>query len=124
MSCRVVVCFSVVLPSAEFAGKEKWTVDTTTLHPVFTECRVFKSAAELEVLRYTHIVSSEAHLAVMAHTRPGLYEYQLESLFKVRTPVVLESFTHTYCLQASVFESPVLTRKPRIAVRAQCPWRM
>jgi Xaa-Pro aminopeptidase len=35
------------------------------------------------VLRYICELSSEAHMAVMQHIRPGMLESQLESLFQV-----------------------------------------
>ncbi len=60
-------------------------MDDSRLFAAMSECRVIKSELELEVLRYSHMVSSEAHLAVMSHVRPGMKEYQLESLFKVGT---------------------------------------
>uniref|UniRef100_A0A8C1WWR1 Peptidase D n=1 Tax=Cyprinus carpio TaxID=7962 RepID=A0A8C1WWR1_CYPCA len=37
---------------------------------------------ELEVLRYTNRVSSEAHKEVMKHVKPGVKEYEMESLFQ------------------------------------------
>ncbi|XP_073706467.1 xaa-Pro dipeptidase-like [Garra rufa] len=37
---------------------------------------------ELEVLRYTNRISSEAHKEVMKRVKPGLKEYEMESLFQ------------------------------------------
>ncbi|KAG8143849.1 putative Peptidase D protein, partial [Naja naja] len=38
-----------------------FTVNNTILHPEIAECRVIKTDMELEVLRYTNKISSEAH---------------------------------------------------------------
>ena len=51
------------------------------LHPVIAELRVFKTDMELEVIRYTNRISSEAHMEVMRKIKPGDMEYQMESLF-------------------------------------------
>ncbi len=56
-------------------------LDYDVLWPTITELRVFKTPAELAVLRYVGVVSSEAHIAVMQATAQGMVEYQLESLF-------------------------------------------
>jgi Xaa-Pro aminopeptidase len=43
------------------------------------EQRLFKSAAELDVMRRAAEISAEAHCRAMRLSRPGLYEYQLEA---------------------------------------------
>ncbi|KAH7657542.1 Xaa-Pro dipeptidase protein [Dioscorea alata] len=60
---------------------EKFDTDLSTLHPILTECRVFKSDLELALIQYANDVSSEAHIEVMRQTRAGMKEYQLESTF-------------------------------------------
>ncbi|WAR13342.1 PEPD-like protein [Mya arenaria] len=65
---------------AAFDGISEFTVNNELLHPEIAD-RVFKSDLELEVLRYTNRISSEAHKSVMRNVRPGMFEYQLESLF-------------------------------------------
>ncbi|KAK3781327.1 hypothetical protein RRG08_018954 [Elysia crispata] len=66
---------------AVFEGIAEFNVNNVHLHPEITECRVFKSDLELQALRYASKISSEAHIAVMKSVRPGMYEYQAESLF-------------------------------------------
>ncbi|PNW81055.1 hypothetical protein CHLRE_07g342920v5 [Chlamydomonas reinhardtii] len=51
------------------------------LFPALTECRVFKTPEEVEVIRYANAVGSAAHAAMMRSCRPGLMEYQLEATF-------------------------------------------
>jgi len=67
---------------AAFDGISNFTVDNKMLFPVIAECRVFKTQMELDVIRYSNKISSDAHKEVMKHIRPGMKEYQLESLFK------------------------------------------
>jgi len=67
---------------ASFEGDENFQRDTTTLFPAIVECRVVKTEAELEVLRYCCKVTSDAHMHIMRNCKPGLREYQLESLFQ------------------------------------------
>ncbi|KAG7277345.1 hypothetical protein CRUP_025585 [Coryphaenoides rupestris] len=67
---------------ASFDGISGFEVNNTILHPVIVECRVTKSDMELEVMRYTNRISSEAHKMIMKHVRPGQKEYELESLFQ------------------------------------------
>nr|CAD1843163.1 unnamed protein product [Ananas comosus var. bracteatus] len=66
---------------AEFEGIENFETDLTTLHPILTECRIFKSELELALIQYANDVSSEAHVEVMRRTKAGMKEYQLESIF-------------------------------------------
>lgn len=67
---------------AQFDGMDNFSVNKTLLHKHMAELRVFKTAQELEVIRYTNKISSEAHIEVMKSIRPGMTEYQLESLFQ------------------------------------------
>lgn len=55
--------------------------DGELLYQVLARCRVVKSARELEIMRYTAYVASRAHVEVMRNTKPGMMEYQLESMF-------------------------------------------
>ncbi|XP_037960349.1 xaa-Pro dipeptidase-like [Teleopsis dalmanni] len=66
---------------AYFPGIEKFKIDEEFLYPIIAECRVVKSAEEIEVLRYVAKISSEAHIKVMQFMRPGRREYEGESVF-------------------------------------------
>jgi len=65
-----------------FSGMEKFRIDNGKLWPIICELRTIKTAKEIELLRYVAKVTSEAHIAVMQHTKPGHKEYQLESVFQ------------------------------------------
>uniref|UniRef100_A0A8C9TRW6 Xaa-Pro dipeptidase n=2 Tax=Scleropages formosus TaxID=113540 RepID=A0A8C9TRW6_SCLFO len=67
---------------ASFEGISRFQVNNTLLHPVIVECRLIKTDMELEVLRYTNRISSEAHKEVMRNMQPGKMEYEMESLFQ------------------------------------------
>ena len=58
---------------------------TTVFTLLLIHRRVTKSPEEIEVLRYAAAVSSAGHRAVMKHIRPGMREYQLESVFQHHT---------------------------------------
>lgn len=66
---------------AVFDGIGQFQVDNKTLYPEICECRVIKSAKEIDVLRYVTKISSDAHKAVMRMVRPGLAEFQAEAAF-------------------------------------------
>jgi Xaa-Pro dipeptidase len=57
-------------------------VNDTILFPILAECRVIKSKYELDLLRYCSEITSLAHVYTMKHTKPGMMEYQSESLFR------------------------------------------
>eukprot|EP00571_Detonula_confervacea_P014720 CAMPEP_0172298526 /NCGR_PEP_ID=MMETSP1058-20130122/1142_1 /TAXON_ID=83371 /ORGANISM="Detonula confervacea, Strain CCMP 353" /LENGTH=524 /DNA_ID=CAMNT_0013007803 /DNA_START=424 /DNA_END=1998 /DNA_ORIENTATION=- len=82
---------------AHFKGIEtfKDVRDDDTLFKCIAECRVTKSPAEVNLLRYTNWISSMAHVEVMRACKPGMMEYQLESLFQHHT------YTHGGCRHVS-----------------------
>jgi len=47
--------------------------------PIVHEMRLFKSAAEVEVMRRAGEITALAHTRAMQQCRPGMYEYQLEA---------------------------------------------
>ncbi|XP_059926960.1 xaa-Pro dipeptidase-like [Gadus macrocephalus] len=67
---------------ASFDGISGFEVNNTILHPVIVECRVTKTDMELEIMRYTNRISSEAHKMIMKTVKPGHKEYEMESLFQ------------------------------------------
>ena len=51
-------------------------------HVFLRNSRVIKTPLELTVLRYTNQVSSAAHCELMRAVKPGIKEYEMESLFQ------------------------------------------
>uniref|UniRef100_W5LNZ3 Xaa-Pro dipeptidase n=1 Tax=Astyanax mexicanus TaxID=7994 RepID=W5LNZ3_ASTMX len=69
-----------IYPKEHF--KEKYAVDEVHYtSDVSCLVRLIKTDMELEVLRYTNRISSEAHKEVMKTVKPGHKEYEMESLF-------------------------------------------
>ncbi|KER23088.1 hypothetical protein T265_08944 [Opisthorchis viverrini] len=66
---------------ASFPGMEKFLVNNTILHPVIVECRLYKTPEELDVIRYSNRISSAAHRHLMRCVRPGMHEFEAESIF-------------------------------------------
>lgn len=66
---------------AFFEGIKDFEQNNTILHPVVSEARVFKSDLELDLLRWVNKISSQAHKEVMLYSKPGMYEFQSESVF-------------------------------------------
>jgi len=66
----------------EFQGIDKAkSVNRDILFEILSECRVFKSDEELDLMRHINKVSSDAHIAVIKKIQPGMYESEMESLF-------------------------------------------
>jgi Xaa-Pro dipeptidase len=60
---------------------DNYELDTETLSQALKDARAVKSDKELAMMQYAADVSSEAHITLMKQCRPGLHEYQLESVF-------------------------------------------
>ncbi|VDM32459.1 unnamed protein product [Hydatigera taeniaeformis] len=67
---------------ALFDGIEKFNVDSTVLHHEISECRLIKTPLELAVMRYAIAVTSAAHRHLMRKVKPGMFQFQMESLFQ------------------------------------------
>uniref|UniRef100_A0A7I4Y167 Xaa-Pro dipeptidase n=1 Tax=Haemonchus contortus TaxID=6289 RepID=A0A7I4Y167_HAECO len=70
------------LEAPTFAGNESFDVDVSTLYPIMAELRVFKTDKELEGNEIRQQNCSVAHRATMKAVRAGMYEYQMESVFR------------------------------------------
>ncbi|XP_068651571.1 uncharacterized protein [Aristolochia californica] len=66
---------------AELEEMDNFEIDRSTLHPFLTECRLFKSGMELELIQYGNDISLEAHIEVMCKKKVCVQEYQLEIMF-------------------------------------------
>ena len=53
--------------------------ELVSLEHIVHEMRMFKSAAELKLMRQAAQVSAKAHVRVMQVCKPGMYEYQIEA---------------------------------------------
>ena len=53
--------------------------ELVSLELILHEMRLFKSAAELKLMRRAAEVSANAHVKAMQACKPGLYEYQIEA---------------------------------------------
>lgn len=67
---------------ANFEGIEEFETDKDLLFGCVVERRVIKTKREQDLMCYVNAITCEAHMAVMAHVRPGMKEYQCESLFQ------------------------------------------
>lgn len=54
-------------------------VELLMLDPLLHELRLFKSDAEVDLMRDAGRISAEAHVRAMQQCRPGVFEYQLEA---------------------------------------------
>lgn len=66
---------------AHFDGISNFKIDEESLFDVITECRVFKTVEELAILQYCNDIASAAHIELLRYAKPGMMEYQLESIF-------------------------------------------
>jgi Xaa-Pro aminopeptidase len=49
------------------------------IRPLLHEMRLFKSPAEIDLMRKAATITAEAHIQAMQVCKPGMYEYQLEA---------------------------------------------
>jgi len=64
---------------------QNYTVNTTALNGNLMQSRVLKSPKEINLLRLISQIDSDAHVTLMQQSKPGLYEYHMESLFLYET---------------------------------------
>jgi Xaa-Pro dipeptidase len=74
------ILYNSVDNNANIFVKSVYVVDLTlSLFKQFS--RVIKTPMELDVLRYVCDISAQAHVEVMKKVRPGMKEYQCDSMF-------------------------------------------
>lgn len=52
-------------PTASFEGIDAFALEKDALFEAITECRVYKTAEELEIMRYANKISAAAHVEMM-----------------------------------------------------------
>lgn len=67
--------------TAQLPGGSKLNVSSNWLFNVLSEQRCRKTDLEAELLQYVCKVSSDAHIHVMQHCKPGMSQHHLESTF-------------------------------------------
>lgn len=65
-----------------FEGSDKLTLETATLFREINEARVHKTPGEIVLMKYVNHLGSRAHVAMMQGCKPGMMEYQAESIFR------------------------------------------
>ena len=66
---------------ATFAGIEAFRVNNGIAYDAICELRAIKTKREVAVLKQVCELSCRAHAQVMREVKPGMFEYQLESIF-------------------------------------------
>mmetsp|Transcript_1684 Transcript_1684/g.5908 ORF Transcript_1684/g.5908 Transcript_1684/m.5908 type:complete len:536 (+) Transcript_1684:92-1699(+) len=95
---------------AWFEGMDKFDVDSSVLlHNALTECRVRKTALEIELLKYANRITSAAHVKLLQDVKPSMYEYQVEATFKYHVQMhgAMRNMAYT-CICASGPNASVL----------------
>ena len=67
---------------ANFNYLSKFKVDKEIIYDILSQSRMHKTDAELEVLRIAYTYSVQAHKHIMQSVRPGVYENQIEAIFR------------------------------------------
>jgi len=69
------------VPQFEIPNQNKYKLNKKLLFECITDCRVIKTEYEIDALKKASEISCNAHRSVMLKVKPGMHEYQLESLF-------------------------------------------
>uniref|UniRef100_A0A3P8ZN35 Xaa-Pro dipeptidase n=1 Tax=Esox lucius TaxID=8010 RepID=A0A3P8ZN35_ESOLU len=90
---------------ASFPGISQFKVNNTLLHPVIVECRLTKTDMELEVLRYTNRISSDAHKEVNCKTSQVNLEMKTQCYISDFLSDCMFNGSKMTSLNASIFDS-------------------
>ncbi|KAH9762820.1 AMP N domain-containing protein [Citrus sinensis] len=90
---------------AQFEGMEKFETELNTLHPILSECRVFKSDHELALIQFANDISSEAHVEERFKAIELDNPMQTQSVYISRVlPSFLSAcFTSTYRIANGIY---------------------
>ncbi|ORX95336.1 hypothetical protein K493DRAFT_282905 [Basidiobolus meristosporus CBS 931.73] len=71
-----------VLTGTDVTHLGDFQADDSKLTEALEEARMYKSEFELEIMRVSNQISSEAHLALMKNIKPGMNEREMQALFE------------------------------------------